>query len=99
MSVIIFGRVGGEEFCVFLPAENQNKAAMIVKRICAEAERLAFLPAEGRLRRLTFSIGVVVSTKWQTTSQPMRFVDCCLYELKEQGRNRVVFAKAMMAAA
>lgn len=95
----LVGRVGGEEFCVFLPATNHDEAASIAERIRAEVERLAFYPAEGRPHRLTVSIGAVVSTGKQPTSQLMRLADRCLYEAKEQGRNRVVFAKAALSAA
>ncbi|WP_395446960.1 GGDEF domain-containing protein [Aminobacter sp. UC22_36] len=95
----LVGRVGGEEFCVFLPAANQEEAAMIAERIRAEVEGLAFFPAEARPHRLTVSIGAVVSAGQQPTSQLMRLADRCLYEAKEKGRNRVVFARSMVSAA
>lgn len=94
----LVGRVGGEEFCVFLPATNQDEAAAVAERIRAEVERIAFYP-DGHLHRLTVSIGAVVSDGQQPTSQLMRLADRCLYEAKEQGRNRVVFARQVMPVA
>lgn len=90
----LVGRVGGEEFCVFLPSADRHEAAMISERIRAEVERLAFHPADDQAHRLTVSIGAVVSDGLRPTSQLMRLADRCLYEAKEQGRNRVVFAKS-----
>lgn len=95
----LVGRVGGEEFCVFLPAASQEEAATIAERIRAEVEGLAFFPAEARRHRLTVSIGAVVSAGQQPTSQLMRLADRCLYEAKEKGRNRVVFARSMVSTA
>jgi len=93
----LVGRVGGEEFCVFLPATSRDEAAAVAERIRAEVERITFYP-DGQPHRLTVSIGAVVSAG-QPTSQLMRLADRCLYEAKEQGRNRVVFARPMVPAA
>lgn len=94
----LVGRVGGEEFCVFLPATNRDEAAVIAERIRKEVAQLVFHPVENRLHRLSVSIGAVVSDGKQPTSQVMRLADRCLYEAKELGRNRVVFAEAMTSA-
>lgn len=93
----LVGRVGGEEFCVFLPTTSQDEAAAVAERIRVEVERLAFYPEERHRHRLTVSIGAIVSAG-QPTSQLMRLADRCLYEAKEQGRNRVVFATPVMPA-
>ncbi|MBE1203903.1 diguanylate cyclase [Aminobacter carboxidus] len=93
----LVGRVGGEEFCVFLPTTSQDEAAAVAERIRVEVERLAFYPEERHRHRLTVSIGAIVSAG-QPTSQLMRLADRCLYEAKEQGRNRVVFAAPVMPA-
>ncbi|MRX32044.1 GGDEF domain-containing protein [Aminobacter sp. MDW-2] len=92
----LVGRVGGEEFCAFLPTTGPDEAAAVAERIRVEVERLAFYPVEGRPHRLTVSIGAVVSAGQQPTSQLMRLADRCLYEAKEQGRNRVVFASPVV---
>lgn len=95
----LVGRVGGEEFCVLLPATNRDDAEAIAERIRMEVEQLVFHPVEGHPHPLSVSIGAVVSDGQQPTSQLMRLADRCLYEAKEQGRNRVVFAETMTSAA
>jgi diguanylate cyclase (GGDEF)-like protein len=93
------GRIGGEEFCVFLPDTNQEQAAMTAERIRSSIEKIEFRPRAAQAHQLTVSIGVTMSEGKQTGSQLMRRADRCLYEAKEQGRNRVVFAKPLMLAA
>ncbi|UDL89463.1 GGDEF domain-containing protein [Mesorhizobium sp. PAMC28654] len=93
------GRVGGEEFCVFLPDTSREEAATIAERVRATVEQIDFRPDGSRAHRLTVSIGVAMAQAGQSRTQLMRQVDRCLYEAKEQGRNRVVFAQPLKLAA
>lgn len=93
------GRVGGEEFCVFLPCTSREEAAITAERIRAAVELIDFRPDGSRRHRLTVSIGVAMAQAGQSRTQLMRQVDRCLYEAKEQGRNRVVFAQPLKLAA
>lgn len=86
----VVGRIGGEEFCVFLPAVCRDEAARIAERIRLEVEKLAFHPNGGKRHPLTISIGIALSVDQQPTSQLMRRADRCLYEAKGRGRNAVV---------
>lgn len=95
----IAGRVGGEEFCVFLPGAQEEEAAQISERIRAEVEKLSFRPDGGPRHPLTVSIGVALTNGQQPTSQVMRRADRCLYDAKEQGRNAVVLAAPLLPAA
>ncbi|WP_421917313.1 GGDEF domain-containing protein [Mesorhizobium sp.] len=93
------GRVGGEEFCVFLPSTSREEAATIAERIRASVEQIDFRPNGASRHGLTVSIGVAMAQAGQSRTQLMRQVDRCLYEAKEQGRNRVVFAQPLELAA
>lgn len=93
------GRVGGEEFCVFLPSTSREEAATIAERIRTSIEQIDFRPDASRKHRLTVSIGVAMAQAGQSRTQLMQQVDRCLYEAKEQGRNRVVFAQPLKLAA
>lgn len=93
----VVGRIGGEEFCVFLPAVGRSEAAEIAERIRLAVERLEFLP-NGIRHPLTISVGIALSIGQQPTSQLMRRADRCLYEAKGRGRNTVVIEDALEAA-
>lgn len=85
----VVGRIGGEEFCVFLPAVDRTEAIEIAERIRLAVERLEFLP-NGKRHPLTISTGIALSVGQQPTSQLMRRADRCLYEAKGRGRNVIV---------
>jgi len=93
------GRIGGEEFCVFLPSTSREEAATIAERVRAAVEQIDFRPDGSRRHRLTVSVGVAMAQAGLGRAQLMRQVDRCLYEAKEQGRNRVVFAQPLKLAA
>ncbi|WP_406871639.1 GGDEF domain-containing protein [Aminobacter sp. P9b] len=91
----IVGRIGGEEFCVFLPAASRDDAVQIAERIRVEVERLVFQPDDGKHYPLTISIGVALTRGHHLTSQLMRQADRCLYDAKGRGRNTVVVEDAL----
>jgi diguanylate cyclase (GGDEF)-like protein len=96
----IVGRIGGEEFAVFLPGANDNEAMMVAERIRAAVEKLEFYPGEGARRHpLTVSIGGVAKVGDATLSQIMTLADRNLYQAKENGRNKVVLAGEISQAA
>jgi diguanylate cyclase (GGDEF)-like protein len=84
-------RLGGEEFCAFLPATHAFTAEAL-----AEKFRAAFSnesEALGHGRKHTVSIGIACAA---LSAVPlnllMKSADQALYEAKKQGRNRVFFA-------
>jgi diguanylate cyclase (GGDEF)-like protein len=84
-----FGRVGGEEFLVVLPATELAAAAQV-----AEALRSSIALADVALvlpdRNITASIGVTAaSPRIDTTSTLMKRADKALYAAKHGGRNCV----------
>jgi diguanylate cyclase (GGDEF)-like protein len=76
------GRLGGEEFCLLLPASDGAGAEGLARRICsAVADELT----------LTVSIGVaLVDAGRESADEAMQRADAALYRAKSAGRNRVV---------
>jgi diguanylate cyclase len=83
------GRLGGEEFAVFL-AETDPTIGLLK----AEAIRLAVsalgMVVEGRRLAITVSIGCVLHRPTAPIGQSLKQADALLYEAKQQGRNRVM---------
>lgn len=86
----LFGRYGGEEFCILLPNTDEDEA-----KIQAERIRVAFEAGlktfRNRQARCTISIGVCESSEvGMEFNQLFAAADAALYEAKKRGRNRVV---------
>lgn len=82
------GRLGGEEFGIFLPGTDQQSATVIAERIRKSVADAGFLP-QGSQWHLTVSVGVVVFTRPMDFSELFRIADERLYRAKELGRDRV----------
>lgn len=87
----LVGRIGGEEFCVFLPGASGETGMRVAQRIRAEVENTPFQTTEYQIYPLTISIGVASAPKNETNSQLLSRADRCLYMAKQRGRNCVVF--------
>lgn len=87
----LVGRIGGEEFCVFLPAASRDTAIRVGQRIRAEVENTLFYSSEHQTYPLTISIGGALAPKNESNSQVLSSADRCLYLAKQRGRNCVVF--------
>lgn len=87
----VIGRIGGEEFAVFMPSANS-----VVARLFAESVRSTFAGLQirdlPRLRRFTASFGVAEMVHAEDFSNLLRRADMALYEAKRDGRNRVCVA-------
>lgn len=84
----IVGRLGGEEFCVFLPAGGYEAASRIGERIRTAVHAAPFAP-EGRRHALSVSVGGAVFEEDASFSDLYRQADRTLYAAKRNGRNRV----------
>jgi diguanylate cyclase len=84
----LVGRMGGEEFGVYLPNVDQHAAELIAERI-RRAVNLATFTPDGRPRVLSVSIGGVVFEQSSSFPELFRIADQRLYGAKQTGRNRV----------
>ncbi len=84
----IFGRIGGEEFAVFLSNTNQQTALEIAERI---RQTIAETPLREEGIEVPMSVSVGITTEGCNTSFEQLYTeaDNALYQAKESGRNRV----------
>lgn len=88
----IVGRIGGEEFGIFLPGASPDdaiKAAERIRRAIASAE---FRP-NGRPQALSVSVGGAAFDQEVAFSDLFRIADQRLYDAKRNGRNRIEVAR------
>jgi diguanylate cyclase (GGDEF)-like protein len=84
----IVGRIGGEEFGVFLPGAGETEAGAIAERVRGAVEHTQFLPG-GTRQPLTVSVGGATFRNGIAFSDLFRVADRNLYAAKASGRNRV----------
>ena len=82
----IVGRMGGEEFGVFLPGVTQHQAQVVAERIRASVNAADFRP-HGKPRQLSVSIGGAAFSESTSFAQLFRIADQRLYGAKHAGRN------------
>jgi diguanylate cyclase (GGDEF)-like protein len=82
------GRIGGEEFGVFLPSTSPLVADAVAERIRLAVAKLEFSP-EGSPHHLTVSVGGATYDRWLSFVDLFRIADQQLYAAKKNGRNRV----------
>lgn len=85
----IGARFGGEEFVVALPATGLEEGAVIAERLRTSVEECVTEVADGEKVSITCSIGMSLHVLENSLADTMREADACLYQAKEQGRNRV----------
>ena len=90
----ITGRLGGEEFGVFVASDGLDAGRQVADRICMNIARIAFYPRGGVARRITASVGLAAGDLADDTSMMMSQADRSLYEAKGSGRNQVKVYKA-----
>ena len=95
----ILGRIGGEEFAVYLAGANPVDAHAVAERIRAAVAALHFEPRANVVRALSVSIGGTLLKPGASISEMMREADGRLYEAKNAGRNRVVMPQRLDLAA
>lgn len=87
----LVGRYGGEEFAFIFPESTLAEAASLAERIRARCADYDIRLADGRLVRVTLSIGLADASECPIEIA-LKHADDALYQAKHQGRNRVVVA-------
>ncbi len=86
----VVGRIGGEEFAVFLLDANKEEAKMVASRIRQTVENIEFIPEDGIKAPLTVSVGVAMKDEMENVVGAMQLADMRMYKAKQSGRNQVV---------
>ena len=84
----IMGRLGGEEFAIFLPGADGSGAVALAERLCALVETDPLVDG-GRSIGLTVSIGIALANLGDAAQTALQCADAAMYIAKERGRNRV----------
>jgi diguanylate cyclase len=87
-EIDLVGRLGGEEFAVFLPNLDPGRTALVADRIRAAVRSAVFAP-QGRAHQLSISVGGVTFDRRASFAQLYRTADERLYAAKNAGRDRV----------
>lgn len=89
----VFGRIGGEEFAIYLPACTAEKAALLAE-ILRDAIAQIDCCGSGHSIRVTASFGVTSTDRsGYQLKHLFRDADQALYYSKEHGRNQVTLFK------
>lgn len=94
----VVGRLGGEEFGVFLPGVNRQAAETVAERLRRGVEDTRFV-AEGFNYPLTVSVGGIVFDGSPGFEDLFQQADRRLYDAKQAGRNRVAMASFGLGSA
>ncbi len=94
----LVGRIGGEEFGIFLPDTSAAEGKIIGEMIRHEIENMIFEPHKNMRHVITVSIGVTEIAPRQERSTLMRNADVALFAAKRRGRNQVVLYEPGMNA-
>jgi diguanylate cyclase (GGDEF)-like protein len=84
----VLGRLGGEEFAIFLPNAGGAGAIAVAERLRALIEAHP-LVTDQRPIHLTVSVGVTLCAHGDTADAALQRADEAMYLAKERGRNRV----------
>lgn len=87
---MIFGRLGGEEFGLYMPDREASEARSFLEDLRADVERMQ-IPFMGSPIRITISVGAAsVRDAGVDFDHLMAAADGALYVAKDEGRNRVL---------
>ena len=88
----LVGRMGGEEFGVFLPGATTAQAELVAERIRRTVAAAPFAPG-GTAHQLSVSVGGAVFRATVPFHDLFRAADQELYRAKQAGRNRVAVTR------
>lgn len=83
-------RYGGEEFLICLPGIDQSKAALIAEKIRLALQDAPLVLETDTQLNMTCSFGVAEMNKDSSIEHSLKQADACLYQAKNNGRNKVV---------
>ena len=87
-DIDIAGRIGGDEFLIFLPKSRMDAIESIAQRILAKARTIRIKDQF----QLTLSLGIAYASKDDTYQTLFAKADEAMYYAKNHGRNRIHIA-------
>ncbi len=93
------GRIGGEEFGVYLATKEDNRVDAIAELIRAAVNRIEYRTPDSMRVKLSVSIGGIVDISTGAVVDHFQTADRKLYEAKRKGRNCVFIQPAIREAA
>lgn len=90
-SDALIGRLGGEEFGVFLIGADETRGAAAAAAVCSTMREHGAVVADRELR-LTISVGCAVHRFGRSLEETMKLADQALYQAKQSGRDRFCVA-------
>jgi diguanylate cyclase (GGDEF)-like protein len=93
-QIDLAARYGGEEFVVLVPESDLSGAMQLAKRLRLAVSKARVELPNGRMLKVTASLGVAVKADLTSAEQLIAAADDALYEAKRAGKNRVVAAGA-----
>lgn len=92
----VIGRLGGEEFAIFLPGVDAKSAQAVAERLRATVAARPATTHQGS-RTLTISLGLTLCIPGDSPDTVLHRADQAMYQAKEQGRNRVALLLPVLA--
>lgn len=84
------GRIGGEEFMAILQNTQADQALKVANRLREGIAQTKFNDSNGKEFQVTLSIGLSILKPGDSIKEIYERADQCLYEAKNNGRNKVV---------
>lgn len=92
----LIGRIGGEEFAIFLAAIEGRDALVVAEAIRTSVRLIKLTTETGHPVDLSISVGAVRTTPESDIDTAWRLADQSLYQAKHMGRNMVILYRGAL---